>query len=260
MPATNSTTNYELPIFIGTDKPSWMGDWNGAMNKIDAALTTISDEAAQAKTAADAANTAAQAAQTAVTEVQTNVTELQTTTGALNTQVNANKADIAALTAQVNALPVTAVKTIPITLFRGAPGNSVGEAYNFSYIEGDGSIIGSPIFNPNQTYQRGQVVGNFAYQTVGYCDGNPFNAPLFTPSSSDQNISIIIIGYADISVDTKYLPLFAAFDSANQKTVILLQRPGNPTQGTFNMGTFINLDNAYDTINSILITLNPIYN
>lgn len=42
MSATNKTANYELPEFVGTDKPSWLTDFNGAMTKIDAALHELS--------------------------------------------------------------------------------------------------------------------------------------------------------------------------------------------------------------------------
>ena len=41
MSATNSTTNYALPIFIGTDKPAWLVDWNSAMTDIDAAIKGV---------------------------------------------------------------------------------------------------------------------------------------------------------------------------------------------------------------------------
>lgn len=35
MSATNQTVNYGLPIFVDTDQPTYLGDWNSAMNKID---------------------------------------------------------------------------------------------------------------------------------------------------------------------------------------------------------------------------------
>lgn len=38
MSATNKTTNYNLPIFIGTDVPSWLTDFNNAMQLIDTAI------------------------------------------------------------------------------------------------------------------------------------------------------------------------------------------------------------------------------
>lgn len=43
MSATNTTTNYNLPIFIGSDKPAWLVDFNGAMNAIDAQMKTNAD-------------------------------------------------------------------------------------------------------------------------------------------------------------------------------------------------------------------------
>ena len=32
--STNKTTYYELPQFVGTDKPTWLGDFNEAMADI----------------------------------------------------------------------------------------------------------------------------------------------------------------------------------------------------------------------------------
>ena len=38
MTATNHTANYNLSQFAGTDRPTWLGDYNGDMTKIDAQL------------------------------------------------------------------------------------------------------------------------------------------------------------------------------------------------------------------------------
>lgn len=43
MGATNTTTNYGLPIFIETDKPAWLVDFNGAMRSIDTQMKTNAD-------------------------------------------------------------------------------------------------------------------------------------------------------------------------------------------------------------------------
>lgn len=40
--ATNTTPNYGLPIFIDSDKPSWLVDWNGAMTELDTVIKDIS--------------------------------------------------------------------------------------------------------------------------------------------------------------------------------------------------------------------------
>lgn len=79
---TNSTANLSLPQFIGTDKPTWLGDVNGAMSAIDAYAGTndaavaavdakadgaVSDASAAVATATAANNTAG-AASTAATQ------------------------------------------------------------------------------------------------------------------------------------------------------------------------------------------------
>lgn len=43
MTATNHTANYNLSQFDGTDRPTWLGDYNGDMSKIDAQLKQNAD-------------------------------------------------------------------------------------------------------------------------------------------------------------------------------------------------------------------------
>lgn len=43
MSATNHTTNYNLPVFVDQDIPTWLGDWNTAMNTIDQSLQNIKE-------------------------------------------------------------------------------------------------------------------------------------------------------------------------------------------------------------------------
>ena len=73
MSSTNKTEHYNLPQFIGSDIPTWLGDFNSAMTAIDsginAAATSASgaatDAATAQKSATDAANDAAAAQKTA---------------------------------------------------------------------------------------------------------------------------------------------------------------------------------------------------
>lgn len=44
MTATNHTKNYNLSQFAGTDRPTWLGDYNGDMTKIDAQLKKNADD------------------------------------------------------------------------------------------------------------------------------------------------------------------------------------------------------------------------
>lgn len=48
MTATNHTENYNLSQFVGTDRPTWLGDYNGDMAKIDAQLKQNADDIASA--------------------------------------------------------------------------------------------------------------------------------------------------------------------------------------------------------------------
>lgn len=60
--STNHTTNYELSQYIGTDKPTYLGDYNSDMSKIDANLKLVSNTADSASSTATSANTLAQTA------------------------------------------------------------------------------------------------------------------------------------------------------------------------------------------------------
>ena len=63
MSSTNKTEHYSLPQFIGSDIPTWLGDFNSAMTAIDsginAAATSASGAATDAATAQKSANDAA---------------------------------------------------------------------------------------------------------------------------------------------------------------------------------------------------------
>ncbi len=48
MTATNHTGNYSLSQFVGTDHPTWLGDYNGDMERIDAQLKRNADDIASA--------------------------------------------------------------------------------------------------------------------------------------------------------------------------------------------------------------------
>lgn len=43
MSATNKTPNYDLPLYVANDKPTYLGDWNSTMNKLDAAIDEARD-------------------------------------------------------------------------------------------------------------------------------------------------------------------------------------------------------------------------
>lgn len=48
MTATNKTKNYQLSQFVGSDRPTWLVDYNGDMAKIDARMKQNADDIASA--------------------------------------------------------------------------------------------------------------------------------------------------------------------------------------------------------------------
>lgn len=85
MGSTNKTTNYELSQYIGTDKPSWLNDYNNDMLKIDTQMKVNATAAGNAQTTATSADGKADA----------NALAIQT----LNTQINTPDTGLAATVA-----------------------------------------------------------------------------------------------------------------------------------------------------------------
>ena len=48
MTASNKTANYGLSQFVGTDRPTWLGDYNDDMSRIDTQLKQNADDIASA--------------------------------------------------------------------------------------------------------------------------------------------------------------------------------------------------------------------
>ena len=80
MSATNHTTNFELPLFIGSDKPTWLTDWNGAMTTIDAKIQEAKAEAASA-TSESGSNTQS------INQINSTLQTLNSTISTMNTNV-----------------------------------------------------------------------------------------------------------------------------------------------------------------------------
>ena len=75
MSSTNHTTNYNLPQFLGADKPAWLSDINPAMSAID---TAMHNNAVKAQQGVDDASTAQTTADNAETHAQTAITNAGT--------------------------------------------------------------------------------------------------------------------------------------------------------------------------------------
>ena len=140
MSSTNKTTYYELSQYVGSDKPTYLGDYNADMLKIDTGLHAAADSADTALTTANAANSAATSASTtastALSTAQTaSDTASQAQTTAETALTNAGAAQSAAEEAE------TAARANVITNL--APNYDPSLTYNVgdlvTYIDAQGS-------------------------------------------------------------------------------------------------------------------------
>ena len=111
MASTNKTTNYELSQYVGSDKPTYLVDYNGDMLKIDTAIKNAYDRAGTGITDAAAAqataNTAASTATSAATAASGAAAAASTADGkAVTAQATA---DGAVASAATNALAIQAI-------------------------------------------------------------------------------------------------------------------------------------------------------
>lgn len=105
---TGETDNYDLPQFVGTDKPTWLGDFNSAMSAIDAGMaenasdiTSLGTRVTSAESTATQASTDVASLQSTVSTLSTNVTSVTST--ANNAQSTATSALSTANSAQSTA-------------------------------------------------------------------------------------------------------------------------------------------------------------
>ena len=121
--STNKTANYDLPQFVGTDKPTWLGDFNSAMSAIDAGMAENKADIESMDSRVTSAEASASSASQAVTTLTGRVSTVesgvssatatannaqQTATSALNTantangKADTNTSDISSLSTRVS--------------------------------------------------------------------------------------------------------------------------------------------------------------
>ena len=99
MASTNKTTNYNLPLYVGTDIPNPLTDWNGAMNTIDSTMKEIGDSSASAIHGTEELATVVGSAplETTHKNLTEAVNELKATDDTMNARLTNDEADIASL-------------------------------------------------------------------------------------------------------------------------------------------------------------------
>lgn len=199
MSATNKTLNYELPIFIDTDKPSWLGDWNGAMTKIDNSIKTVDGVAESGVTTANEALTTAEGAVTTANNALAASGEAKTEASAAKTL--ANNAYTLAGDAQVNSNIAIAdstknkedIKTVDgkLTVTWKSLTKVTGSKYNSdAFISTFISKIIYVFDTDNFSAMAHEVIDDHCKVPFSKVAGNIFNLETESPGSIDKSISL----------------------------------------------------------------------
>lgn len=141
MSYTNRTPNYDLPQWIGTDKPTFLGDFNGAFSAIDTAMKNNEDAAAAAVGTANAASATA-------TSANTNANTALNTANTAKTSADAATAAAASATSTANSAQTTANAAA-----RTAQANNIENL--------------APAYDPTLTYNVGDLVTYVDAQNSG---------------------------------------------------------------------------------------------
>ena len=186
MASTNKTTNYELSQYIGTDKPTYLGDYNGDMLKIDTALKNNADAISTASTnATTAVNTANTASTNATTAVNTANTASTNATTALN-KANSNEA-------QINNFNLSSNETIT-TFTRTGSGTVREESIIYVAKNSDGSLA--------------KIYGQITVNNVTNTSSNPGKITFNTSLRPTSNITIAGGTVACYVYDNKVITMY----------------------------------------------------
>lgn len=163
MSSTNHTTNYNLPQFVGSDKPAWLGDVNPAMNAIDTAMHANAVKAQQGVDDASTAQTRADSAYALADEAKTNAGTAQTTA---NTAIGNAQTVATALDTFMRKFNFTSFTTgdLDHTTVVGTVVNDLTLAQN-----SDGTIFkvyGNFQINPSASATRSAIQGLSGYYGI----------------------------------------------------------------------------------------------
>lgn len=170
MSATNHTTNYNLPQFIGTDKPTWLTDVNGALNTIDTQMKLNADSATSASTSATTANTnigtLASLDTTAKTDAVSAINEVNTKAG--NAQSTANTAVSDASNAQTTANSASELATALASFVNINSFTNYTNTSDFTRLAGSGNCSYANLYvATNADKSLCKIYGSFQVSSTG---------------------------------------------------------------------------------------------
>lgn len=174
MASTNKTTNYELSQYVGTDKPTYLGDYNGDMLKIDTQMKANADAISTANTTATAANTTANTANTNASSALSAATTAGTAASAANSTANSALAKATANELAIAKFNLTNFTSI--TTFTKTGGGTLGTSQINVATNSDGSLA--------------KIYGTINISNVTNGGSNPGKVSFSTSLRPTENITI----------------------------------------------------------------------
>lgn len=246
MGSTNKTAHYNLPQFIGTDKPGWLTDVNDAMQKTDEGIYQAAVAAQGAQTSADAATSAVQTVNADLNDTKTTLTATTATaqSALTNTQQQAgqiaqNSTNISTINARMGNTDISGIGGGTVTGAIKSISEQAGAQIDDTVTATSEHAVKSSGIN---TYVQGitrgltfgqDTEGNWGYKiggadpvipfksggTLTYIDGTAYSGPAG--------------GYVSRSMAEWFVGLPATVDAA-----IMFVNVINPSQGTYQAPRF----------------------
>lgn len=212
MSSTNKTTNYELSQYIGTDKPTYLGDYNSDMLKIDTQMkvnaTAISTLNSNLETVSATATSALSKANTADGKADTaGATATSALSKALQNEANLNKFNLSTIQNLSLTSPVGGTfqqyQNSPLKIARDSTG-SIFKLYGAFELTGITSTPESYNIKTSDTGLRpseSYIISPIGTKMLLLKSGTSTVQPLHMRVNTDGTIDIIIDSINSSNVD-----------------------------------------------------------
>lgn len=189
MSSTNKTANYELSQYIGSDKPTYLVDYNGDMLKIDTGMTAN-------KAQADATDLVVSGHTSSIEGLQGTVSDQGTAITGLRTDVDGNTGSINTINSLIgNGEPTTTDKTLIGAINELDSAKAPKATFNGTAVLKEVKDIAS--ITADGVKSVSTLLGDLAAAVNAYLVANPTEAVIPT--------TLFITGYGVMDADTHSL-------------------------------------------------------
>lgn len=250
MSATNHTQNYDLSQFVGGDIPSWLGDYNGDMSKIDTAIAGVAQGAGDTSAAVTALTSRINAAETDIDTVESNIATLQATQATQGAAIQQNTGNIATNANNITSLDgrVTAIEQgggVDIVERLNSDGTSQGTPFYFDEQNGvygynTSSNRGADTFHPFKSAELQTLATNTTSYTADadydaiivsvFFSGNGLVQNSITITKNGVTVSNIVFNkHANSQANEGQAGACAIVENVSENDVIAIASSGTPS-------------------------------